>query len=180
MTNVEPKGAVHWIDHYVVGTNDLPSWTYWALNATGLPIRPINGLTTNNRKKNTPIFCFMWWDGGSCRIGAFLQPDVYPSAKELGKDLPRVFVAKKILDDDVTERIARAEARGELILSGEYVRIDLAGHGCGGKNGIATMGSMRAQCCRVSSTRSMPARDCARNRALPAWRSFACSLRAIA
>jgi len=89
MSNVEPKGAVHWIDHYVVGTNDLPSWSYWALHATGLPIRPINGLTTNMRKKNTPIFCFMWWEGGSCRIGAFLQPDNYPQAKELGKDMPR-------------------------------------------------------------------------------------------
>jgi len=89
MLATEPRGAVHWIDHYVVGTNDLPAWSQWAMHATGLPIRPINGLTTNNRKKNTPIFCFMWWDGGSCRIGAFLQPEVYPPAKDLGKDMPR-------------------------------------------------------------------------------------------
>jgi catechol 2,3-dioxygenase-like lactoylglutathione lyase family enzyme len=89
MANDEPRGAAHWIDHYVVGTNDLSSWSYWALNATGLPIRPMNGLTTTQRKKNTPIFCFMWWEGGSCRIGAFLQPEVYPPAKELGKDTPR-------------------------------------------------------------------------------------------
>ena len=89
MSTLEPKGAVHWIDHYVVGTNDLPGWSYWALNATGLPIRPINGLTTNMRKKNTPIFCFMWWDDESCRIGAFLQPENYPKSKELGKDMPR-------------------------------------------------------------------------------------------
>ena len=58
MKDVEPRGAVHWIDHYVVGTNDLPGLGYWAIHATGLPIRPINGLTTNMRKKNTPIFCF--------------------------------------------------------------------------------------------------------------------------
>ena len=75
MAKVEPKGAVHWIDHYVVGTNNLPAWSFWANQATGLPIRPINGLTTNMRKKNTPIFCFMWWDDESCRIGAFLQPE---------------------------------------------------------------------------------------------------------
>jgi catechol 2,3-dioxygenase-like lactoylglutathione lyase family enzyme len=31
----------------------------------------------------------MWWEGGSCRIGAFLQPEIYPTAKELGKDMPR-------------------------------------------------------------------------------------------
>jgi catechol 2,3-dioxygenase-like lactoylglutathione lyase family enzyme len=89
MGDVEPRGAVHWIDHYVVGTNDLSSWADWANKATGLPPRPINGLTTNMRKKNTPIFCFMWWDGGSCRIGAFLQPENYPPAKELGTDMPR-------------------------------------------------------------------------------------------
>lgn len=89
MPNDEPRGAVHWIDHYVVGTNDLPGWSYWALHATGLPIRPINGLTTGARKKNAPIFCFMWWEGGSCRIGAFLQPEVYPPAKQLGRDTPR-------------------------------------------------------------------------------------------
>ena len=89
MADVEPRGAVHWIDHYVVGTNDLSGWADWANKATGLPLRPINGLTTNMRKKNTPIFCFMWWEGGSCRIGAFLQPENYPPAKELGTDMPR-------------------------------------------------------------------------------------------
>ena len=26
MSNIEPKGAVHWIDHYVVGTNDMVAW----------------------------------------------------------------------------------------------------------------------------------------------------------
>jgi catechol 2,3-dioxygenase-like lactoylglutathione lyase family enzyme len=89
MADVEPRGAVHWIDHYVVGTNDLSGWANWANKATGLPPRPMNGLTTNMRKKNTPIFCFMWWEGGSCRIGAFLQPENYPPAKELGTDMPR-------------------------------------------------------------------------------------------
>jgi catechol 2,3-dioxygenase-like lactoylglutathione lyase family enzyme len=89
MSDIEPRGAVHWIDHYVVGTNDLVAWADWANKAIGLPIRPINGLTTAGRKKNVPIFCFMWWEGGSCRIGAFLQPEVYPPAKALGEDLPR-------------------------------------------------------------------------------------------
>ena len=51
MTDVEPRGAVHWIDHYVVGTNDLSNWADWANKATGLPLRPINGLTTKHEKK---------------------------------------------------------------------------------------------------------------------------------
>ncbi len=89
MAHDAPRGAVHWIDHHVVGTNDLAAWADWANKATGLPLRPMNGLTTGARKKNTPIFCFMWWEGGSCRIGAFLQPEVYPPAKPLGQDMPR-------------------------------------------------------------------------------------------
>jgi catechol 2,3-dioxygenase-like lactoylglutathione lyase family enzyme len=107
MANEKSRGAAHWIDHYVVGTNDLSSWTQWALNATGLPIRPINGLTTGQRKKNTPIFCFMWWEGGSCRIGAFLQPEVYPPAKELGKDLPRC--GFYIRPEDIDTHLRRLE-----------------------------------------------------------------------
>jgi catechol 2,3-dioxygenase-like lactoylglutathione lyase family enzyme len=89
MNNIEPKGAVHWIDHYVVGTNDMAAWSDWAVNATGITRRPLIGLTTAARKRNIKITCFLWWDGGSCRIGAFLQPEIYPPAKELGKDMPR-------------------------------------------------------------------------------------------
>ena len=89
MLDVEPKGAVHWIDHYVVGTNDMGAWADWAVNATGITRRPLIGLTTAARKSNIKITCFLWWDGGSCRIGAFLQPEIYPPAKALGEDLPR-------------------------------------------------------------------------------------------
>ena len=89
MSNEEPRGAVHWIDHYVVGTNDMVAWANWAINATGLERQPINGITTAARKKNVPIMCFLWWEGGSCRIGAFLQSEIYPAAKPLGEDTPR-------------------------------------------------------------------------------------------
>jgi len=89
INNLEPKGAVHWIDHYVVGTNDMVAWVDWAVNATGITRRPIIGLTTAARKRNIKITSFLWWEGGSCRIGAFLQPEIYPPAKPLGEDLPR-------------------------------------------------------------------------------------------
>jgi hypothetical protein len=89
MDSVEPKGAVHWIDHYVVGTNDMLAWVDWAVNATGIARRPIMGLTTEARKRNMKITSFLWWEGGSCRIGAFLQPEIFPPAKALGADLPR-------------------------------------------------------------------------------------------
>lgn len=89
MNNVEPKGAAHWIDHYVVGTNDMVAWVDWAVNAIGLTRKPITGLTTAARKINRKIICFLWWPGGSCRIGAFLQPEIFPPANDLGKELPR-------------------------------------------------------------------------------------------
>jgi catechol 2,3-dioxygenase-like lactoylglutathione lyase family enzyme len=89
MTSIEPKGAAHWIDHFVVGTNDMVAWTDWAVNAIGLTRRPIRGLTTAARQKNVKIICFLWWEGGSCRIGAFLQPEIFPPPKELGKEMPR-------------------------------------------------------------------------------------------
>jgi len=89
MSDIEPRGAVHWIDHYVVGTNDMVAWADWAVNATGITRRPLIGLTTAARKRNIKITCFLWWEGGSCRIGAFLQPEIYPPAKALGEDLPR-------------------------------------------------------------------------------------------
>lgn len=103
----EPRGAVHWIDHYVVGTNDLVAWADWAFYATGLPRQPINGLTTRAREKDSPIFCFMWWEGGSCRIGAFLQPEVYPPAKPLGEDMPRC--GFYIRSDDIDGHLSRLD-----------------------------------------------------------------------
>jgi catechol 2,3-dioxygenase-like lactoylglutathione lyase family enzyme len=103
IANDEPRGAVHWIDHYVVGTNDIVAWSDWAVNAIGLTRRPIGGLTTAARKRNVPIMCFLWWEGGSCRIGSFLQSEVFPPGKELGKDTPRCgfFVRPEEIDQHI-------------------------------------------------------------------------------
>ena len=35
MADEHPHGAVHWIDHVVVGTNDMNAWVEWAVNAIG-------------------------------------------------------------------------------------------------------------------------------------------------
>ena len=59
MANEDHRGAVHWIDHFVVGTNDMSAWVEWAVNATGVVRRPIAQLTTAARKKNAPIHCFL-------------------------------------------------------------------------------------------------------------------------
>jgi len=106
----EPRGVVHWIDHFIVGTNDMVTWVDWAVNATGITRRPIRGITTNARKKDVPIMCFLWWDGESCRIGAFLQPEVYPAAKPLGEELPRC--GFYIRPEDVDRHVKRLERHG--------------------------------------------------------------------
>ncbi|HXG50660.1 MAG TPA: VOC family protein [candidate division Zixibacteria bacterium] len=103
----EPEGVVHWIDHHVVGTNDMAAWSDWAVNATGLLRRPIGGLTTAARKRNAPIMCFLWWEGGSCRIGAFLQPEVFPPSGGLGRDLPRC--AFYIRPEDIDAHVRRLD-----------------------------------------------------------------------
>ena len=51
MPNDEPDGAVHWIDHRVVGTNDLNKWVDWAVNATGAVPWRVIGITTVACKK---------------------------------------------------------------------------------------------------------------------------------
>ena len=58
MNPAEPKGAAHWIDHFVVGTNDMGAWVDWAVSATGITRRPIIGLTTSARKRNIKITSF--------------------------------------------------------------------------------------------------------------------------
>ena len=85
MNIVEPRGAVHWIDHFVVGTNNMSAWVDWAVNSTGITRQPIIGLTTAARKRNIKITSFLWWDGGSCRIGAFLQPEILSTGKGAGQ-----------------------------------------------------------------------------------------------
>jgi len=110
MVDDEPRGVVHWIDHYVVGTNDMVAWADWAVNATGIARRPIIGLTTAARKKNNPIMCFLWWEGGSCRIGAFLQSEVFPPSKGLGKDTPRCGFF--IRPEDIDAHLRRLEHHG--------------------------------------------------------------------
>ncbi|NIO10056.1 MAG: hypothetical protein GTO40_19450, partial [Deltaproteobacteria bacterium] len=89
MAEGNPRWAVHWIDHVAVGTNDMSAWVDWAIDAIGVPRQRISMLTTQARKRNQPIFCFLPYGNGSCRIGAFLQSELFPPAKEWGQETPR-------------------------------------------------------------------------------------------
>ena len=82
-------GTVHWIDHVVVGTNDMGAWVEWAADAIGLTPGRIGGLTTEARKNDRPIAIFLDIGDGSCHMGAFLQKEQLPQSKGLGLDYPR-------------------------------------------------------------------------------------------
>jgi catechol 2,3-dioxygenase-like lactoylglutathione lyase family enzyme len=107
MSNTEPRGVVHWIDHFVVGTNDMSAWVEWAISVTGIQRQPIAMLTTQARKKNLPIFCFLPFSSGSCRFGAFLQSEIYPKNKGLSRDMPRYGFF--IQSSDIDEHLNRLE-----------------------------------------------------------------------
>ena len=94
-------GAAYWIDHAVVGTNDMSAWVEWAANAIGVTPGRISGLTTIARQRNQQINIFCYLGDPSCHFGAFLQPETLPESKGLGKDMPRYgfFVRPEDVDD---------------------------------------------------------------------------------
>ena len=104
------SGAVHWIDHVVVGTNDMNAWVQWAVNAIGVTPGPLGGLTTAERQRNQPIAIFLDIGDGSCHFGAFLQGEALPPSKGLGKDTPRYGFF--VLPEDLDEHLRRLDQHG--------------------------------------------------------------------
>ena len=110
MVEERRPGAVHWIDHVVVGTNDMNAWVEWAVNAIGVTHEGIRGLTTAGRQRKQSISAFVFIGDGSCHFGAFLQDEALPPSKGLGSDTPRYgfFVRPQDLD----EHLRRLEVQG--------------------------------------------------------------------
>ena len=103
-------GTVHWIDHVVVGTNDIATWVDWAVDAIGMAPGHIGGLTTDQRKNDRPIAIFLDIGDGSCHMGAFLQSEQMPPAKELGQDFPRYGFF--IRPEDIDTHLRRLDDHG--------------------------------------------------------------------
>ena len=107
MAGDQRAATVHWIDHVVVGTNDLTAWIDWAVKATGVTPGAIGGLTTADIKRGRPIAIFLDIGDGSCHFGAFLQSEEMPPSKGLGKDLPRYGFF--IRPEDIDEHLRRLD-----------------------------------------------------------------------
>ena len=109
MAEEQRPGAVHWIDHVVLGTNDMGAWAEWAVNAIGVAGR-IRGMTTAARERNQPIQVSLYIGDGSCHFVAFLQREALPPSKGLGKGTPRYGFF--VRPDDVDEHLRRLDAHG--------------------------------------------------------------------
>jgi catechol 2,3-dioxygenase-like lactoylglutathione lyase family enzyme len=102
------RGAVCWIDHYVVPTNDLPRHLDFMKNVlgAGVPERMM-WLTTRHRMRNAPLpaFCEV---GHYHHNGGFLQNRLLPEMKPLGQGVPRYGYYVRRADMD--EHLRRLDA----------------------------------------------------------------------
>jgi hypothetical protein len=89
MLDDQRPGTAYWIDHYVVGSNDLQRWADFEVAVIGAQPRtdPPRGILFQDI---TP----------HCHHGAMLSPDPLPASAGLGKGLPRhgLFIRKEDID----------------------------------------------------------------------------------
>jgi predicted enzyme related to lactoylglutathione lyase len=81
MRGSERPGTVHWIDHYVVCTNDVDRWEAFHSAVQGAVTAPHS--PTERARRG------IFQDIGVCRHGGFVTKTPLPPTKGLGKGLPR-------------------------------------------------------------------------------------------
>ena len=95
-------GAVYWIDHYVVGTNNLEAWSDFYSNVFGAIPREMG--TGRNDRRPPAVFTFV---GKRCHVGAFVQDQELPPATGLGEGRPRY--SWFIRPEDINEHLRRLD-----------------------------------------------------------------------
>ena len=121
MTETKQPSPAHWIDHFVVPTNDIMAWSDWAVAAIGVERQPFGGMTTAARSQGRPINCFMYLADQSCHFGAFLQSEQLPASKGLGQGTPRYgfFVRPEQLDEHVLRLDRNGITHGDPVETSE-------------------------------------------------------------
>src|SRR5262245_41154659 len=99
MLDDQRPGTIYWIDHYAVGTTDLPRWVKFGEECLGAKTLPLNRPEPSNMFQDFP-------SGG--RQGGFLQPVPLPAAKDPGQAFPRY--GFYIREDDVEFQLRRLDA----------------------------------------------------------------------
>src|SRR5438874_941545 len=79
MLEDQRPGTIYWIDHYAVGTNDLPRWVEFHERVLGAQTTPPN--------RPNPMNIFQELPNG--RHGGFSQVEQLPPAEAPGTALPR-------------------------------------------------------------------------------------------
>jgi predicted enzyme related to lactoylglutathione lyase len=103
MSDAQP-GTVHWIDHYVICTNDIVRWE--AFNGQVLGARTLPNPSGSLR--DFGIFQSV----GSMRLGGFTNLRPLPETRGLGKGLPRY--GFYILAADIDAHLRRLDTAGAL------------------------------------------------------------------
>jgi predicted enzyme related to lactoylglutathione lyase len=94
-------GTVHWIDHYVTNSEDIPRWAAFHSQAMG-------AVTLDDPTNRLPG---VFQQVGKIRHGAFTAHRPMPATKGVGKGLPRY--GYYINKDDIDAHLRRLEAAGE-------------------------------------------------------------------
>src|SRR3954447_3246356 len=90
MLEDQRPGTSYWIDHYVVGSDDLQRWADFETKVIGAQSREGGRAGGIHFQDITPY----------CHHGAMLSPDPLPPSKGLGKGLPRhgLFIRQEDID----------------------------------------------------------------------------------
>jgi predicted enzyme related to lactoylglutathione lyase len=101
MASQARPGAVYWIDHYTVGTNDLPRWIDFHERVLGAESEPAH-------LPRTPDIKFQYV--GICHHGGFLQKAPLPPPAAPGEALPRY--AWFVRPEEIDAHVRRLDAEG--------------------------------------------------------------------
>jgi len=101
MKDDQRLGAMYWIDHFVVGTTDVPRWGEWSTEVLGA------SHTWNNTDARGPQGA-VFRDLGGCHIAAFANEKM-PHA-ELGEGMPRY--GMYIRANDIDRQLSRFDKLG--------------------------------------------------------------------
>jgi hypothetical protein len=93
MLDDQRPGTLYWIDHYVVGSDDLDRWTSFMTDVIGAAPHRAAGPEGRRQIAFQDITPF-------CHHGAMISPDPLPPSAGLGKGLPRhsLFIRQEDID----------------------------------------------------------------------------------
>ena len=98
-------GALYWIDHYAVPTQDLDRWVEWNANVLGAT-QPWHDTTPAPGQPRRAEFRVL----GGCHVIGFAQSAQVPPGKGLGQGLPRY--GFYVRGEDVDEHLQRLDRFG--------------------------------------------------------------------